>query len=151
MLNDLPYYVLALHVSHGDSCMIMQNTYFVFVCLTYIVGCHLVVKAEHGLEHHFGTSTAAYEFVRTIHSVQASSTSDLKLQGLYNATSLAIRFYSSSGIISISLLGKHHLKPQLLFFTIYVWLLFHRVLDFLRLLLFCMSLSICVLNQGNNF
>lgn len=66
--------------------------------LSYIVShliFNLVVMAEYGLELNFGPNTITYELVRTIHSIQASATSNFGLQGVYHATPFAISIHSS--------------------------------------------------------
>ena len=45
----------------------------------HVLSIIIVVMVECGLELYFGTITAAYEFVGTIHSIQASSALDLEM------------------------------------------------------------------------
>lgn len=76
-------------INHGLEISYAIN--LIYLSFRYICACtnvwlpdivfyfELVILAEHGLEFHFGTDPVTHEFTRAFDSVQASSTSNLKL------------------------------------------------------------------------
>ncbi|KAF7150112.1 hypothetical protein RHSIM_Rhsim02G0102400 [Rhododendron simsii] len=71
----------------------------------------IAVVANYGLVLHTETSTITHEFVRTIHSIQKSSSSNIKVHGLYGSASVGFSVYSSQGIFEESkfVIRKSHL------------------------------------------